>query len=305
MVDAAIDARVAAFDIGSNSIKLTVAEVAADGNVAELWSDIATVRLGQDVDRTRRLADDRIEAAFEALARLSEAARSAGALKQIGVATEAVRIATNGPAFLDDVRARFGIDVVRISGEREAELTYAGLATIRSLHGPVLMVDIGGASTEIVAGDGSTIIEAVSLPLGSGRLTDTWIENDPPTWAEIAAARVAAADRLAPLRLDRHAGARLIVSGGTGGYLTTYLSGQTDLTVPEIDAALAGMRRLPAVELAPLIKAPVERARILPAGVAIILAVADRSNPATIETAPSGLRIGLMQAAAKGTLSDE
>ena len=302
VVKTAIGARVAAFDIGSNSIKLTVASVAPDGAVTELLSDLDTTRLGQGVDRTHRLADDRIAAAHAALERMSAVARDAGAETLIGVATEAVRIATNGAEFLADIRARFGIEVVRISGDREAELTYAGLATLRNLEGPVLMVDIGGASTEIVAGDGETMLESVSIPLGSGRLTETWIGNDPPSWAEIAAARVAAADRLAPLRLNRHAGSRLIISGGTGGYLTTYLLGKSEFTAPEIDAALARMGRLTAAELAPRINGPVERARILPAGVAIILAVVDRVSPATIETAPSGLRIGLMQAAAKGTL---
>ena len=184
----------------------------------------------------------------------------------------------------------------------EAELTYAGLATLTELTGPTVMVDIGGASTEVVVGDGPKVIDAVSIRLGSGRLTDTWIVNDPPSWAEVAAARVAAADRTAPLGLSRHAGSRLIVSGGTGNYLSAYLGGESALTVPDIDLALSRMARLPSDELANVIDAPRERARVLPAGVAIILAVADRVRPATIETMQSGLRIGLLEAAAKGTL---
>jgi exopolyphosphatase/guanosine-5'-triphosphate,3'-diphosphate pyrophosphatase len=298
----ALDSKVAAYDIGSNAIKVTIASVSPDGTVTEEVNDLATVRLGHDVDKTGLLAEDRIAAAYEALSRMSDAAHQAGVGASIGVATEAVRIASNGADFLNQIRTRFGIDVVKISGQREAELTYAGLATLRQLVGRTLMVDIGGASTEIVYGNGNEVLEAVSIPLGSGRLTDTWIQNDPPSWAEVAAARFAASDRLAPLHLERFSGARLIISGGTGTYLANYIGEAAELTVPVIDAALASMGRIAATDLAPLIGAGPERARVLPAGVAIILAVADRSSPVSIETAPSGMRVGLLQAAAKGTL---
>jgi exopolyphosphatase/guanosine-5'-triphosphate,3'-diphosphate pyrophosphatase len=302
VVGSAHGALVAAYDIGSNSIKLTVASVSPTGNVTEIHNDLATVRIGHDVDRTGLLAPDRVAAALEALSQFAEKAESFGATRSIGVATEAVRIAANGASFLEEIRSQFGIDVVTISGDREAELTYAGLATIRTLSGPICMVDIGGASTEIVHGMGDTIISARSIPLGSGRLTDTWIVADPPTWAEVAAVRVAASDRLAGVQFERALDTRLIISGGTGGYLSAWMNGDTTFDTPRIDAALARMGRLSAAELAPRIGAGPERARVLPAGVAIILAVIDRVGPATIETAPSGLRIGLLQAAAKGTL---
>lgn len=302
MAEPGAGTRVAAYDIGSNSIKLTIARVDAAGHVVEEHSDIATVRLGHAVDRTGRLDDERVRDALTALERFSGDVARAGAERSIGVATEAVRIAENGQAFLDEIRQRFSIEVVKISGQREAELTYEGLSTFRTLSGPTLMVDIGGASTEFVYGDGPGIVDARSIPLGSGRLTDTWIESDPPSWAEIAAVRVAAADRIAQLALSERSGARMIVSGGTGGYLSAYLSGETNLTVPLVDAALAQMARKPSRDLAGLIGASPERARVLPAGVAIILAVADRAGPASIETAPSGLRVGLLRAAAKGEL---
>jgi exopolyphosphatase/guanosine-5'-triphosphate,3'-diphosphate pyrophosphatase len=294
---------VAAYDIGSNAIKMTIAAVSTAGDVTELSNDIETVRLGQDVDKSGVLADDRIAAAFAALERMSHAARLAGAGTSIGVATEAVRVAANGAEFLATIRERFGIDVIRISGQREAALTYSGLATLRQLSGPTLMVDIGGASTEVVVGVGSEVLVANSIPLGSGRLTDTWIVDDPPSWAEIAAARMAASDQLALLQLERHRDARLIISGGTGTYLQNFLGTDTQLSIPVIDAALAKMKHMRSHELASVIAAVPERARVLPAGVAIVLAIADRAAPATIESAPSGMRIGLLQAAARGEFS--
>lgn len=303
MTETARSNLVAAFDIGSNSAKLTIASVDSSGAVTELANYIETTRLGHEIDRTGRIADDRAAATLAALERMNASAIEAGVGSKIGVATEAVRVASNGASFLAEISDRFGINVVQIDGNREAELTYQGLATMRPLIGPVLMLDIGGASTEVVAGDGPTILHAVSLPLGSGRLTDTIISNDPPTRAELSVARIAASDMLGQLSWDqRSTGTRLIISGGTGGYLTAFLDGKSELTLPEIDAAQARVALMPAAELAPLIGAGIERARVLPAGIAIILAAIDRENPHSIETAPSGLRIGLIQAAAKGAL---
>lgn len=294
--------RVAAFDIGSNSIKMTIARVDAEGRVVEERSALDTVRLGEGVDRTGRLADERIAAALEAIGRMSGEARLAGATALVGVATEAVRIAENGAGFLAQVEDRFGVDVITITGEREAELTYAGLATMRELSGPVVMVDIGGGSTEVVTGHGAEMLDSVSIPLGSGRLTDAWISCDPPAPNELTAARAAAGAALDPLELERKRGARLIVSGGAGSYLGAFLGRERDLTPEQVEDGLQRMAVLAAADLARRLDVPVARARILPAGVTIVLAAIERLDPGSIEVAPSGLRIGLLQAAARGTL---
>lgn len=294
--------RVAAFDIGSNSIKMTIATVSETGDVAEGYSAIKTVRLGEGVDQTGRLAELRIAAALETLEDMAERARRDGAERMIGVATEAVRVAENGPAFLNEVTRRTGIEITLITGDQEAELTYAGLATMRPLCGPVVMVDIGGASTEIVAGDGPKIDRAASIPLGSGRLTDSYITSDPPTIEEIERARAAAGEMLDPLDLSQFREAQLILSGGTGTHLSEFIKHTEDLTSPEIAAALRRMSTLTADDLASAINIPPIRARVLPAGVAIALECAERLQPTSIAVSPSGLRIGLMRAAARGTL---
>jgi exopolyphosphatase/guanosine-5'-triphosphate,3'-diphosphate pyrophosphatase len=233
--------KVAAFDIGSNSIKMSVATVAEGGTVTEGTSALRTVRLGEGVDRTGRLASDRMAAAFEAIDELAEQARSEGAGTMIGVATEAVRVASNGADFLDDLTRRTGISISVITGDQEAALTYAGLATMRTLSGPVVMIDIGGASTEVVAGDGPDVVQATSIPLGSGRLTDAWVEDDPPTTQQLAAARAAAGALLDPLNLPRHRGSKLIISGGTGTYLGQFLGQAELLQAPDVERALERM----------------------------------------------------------------
>jgi exopolyphosphatase/guanosine-5'-triphosphate,3'-diphosphate pyrophosphatase len=293
--------KVAAFDIGSNSIKMTVATVIPGGQVTEGYSDMRTVRLGAGVDQTGRLADDRIAAALEALDELTARATGEGAVRMIGVATEAVRVATNGAAFLEEVTRRTGIEITLISGDQEARLTYTGLSSIRPLVGSVVMVDIGGASTEVVAGDGPNVAYSTSIPLGSGRLTDAYLADDPPTPDQIAQARVAAGAQLDKLELRRFSDSHLIVSGGTGTYLGAFLNRADDLSRQDIEQALDQMSELNAEALGIVIGIPPLRARVLPAGVAVVLECIDRLRPTRVSVSPSGLRFGLLQAAAKGT----
>ena len=140
---------IAAFDIGSNSIKMTVARRAGNG-IEDLATRSETVRLGQGVDETGSMAEDRMAAALAALKQFCSLARSLGATRLIGVATEATRTASNGQQFLDRVAAETGIEVRAISGEREAELTFLGLDGLVDLDGDVVVADIGGGSTEII-----------------------------------------------------------------------------------------------------------------------------------------------------------
>ncbi len=293
--------KVAAFDIGSNSIKMSVATVNPDGQVTEGYSDMRTVRLGAGVDQTGRLADDRMAAALEALDELATRANGEGAVRMIGVATEAVRVASNGAAFLEEVTRRTGIEITLISGDQEAKLTYTGLASMRPLVGSVVMVDIGGASTEIVAGDGPDIAYSTSIPLGSGRLTDAYLADDPPTPDQIAQARLEAGKQLDTLELHRFPNSQLLVSSGTGTYLGTFLNRADYLTREDIEQALDQMSMVDAEALGIVIGIPPLRARVLPAGVAVVIECIDRLRPNRITVSPSGLRFGLLQAAAKGT----
>src|SRR5688500_2555064 len=144
-------APVAAFDIGSNTIKMTVARPGAEGGLDEFAWNAETVRLGAGLEASGRLADDRIEAALDALGRFAAEARAHGAGRLIAVATEATRVADNGAAFLDRVRRETGIEVRTITGDEEARLTFLGLAVTLDVDGQTVVADIGGGSTEIIA----------------------------------------------------------------------------------------------------------------------------------------------------------
>lgn len=290
---------VAAFDLGSNSIKMTVATVSPNGGIDELFSATKTVRLGEGIDRTGSLANDRIEAAMEALNDMSERARAAGASRLIGVATEAVRVASNGADFLDRVKNEAGISTVTITGDSEASLAYTGLMADYHFDGKVVMADIGGASTEIVIGSGPDVLWAKSFALGSGRLTDRLITSDPPTTAELELCRQEALKTLAEVPFSEHPGARLAITGGTGEYLGRLVDDISSIRPEEIKAAIELVTTLTADELAQRVGIPPMRARVLPAGIAVVAAVVDRLNPVNISGARSGLRTGLLLQAAK------
>jgi exopolyphosphatase/guanosine-5'-triphosphate,3'-diphosphate pyrophosphatase len=182
--------RVAAIDCGTNSIRLLVADVDAAGNLTELDRRMEVVRLGQGVDRTGELAPEALERTLAATREYAAAIEAAGAGKVRFVATSATRDARNRDAFFGGVRDALGVDVEVISGGEEAELSFRGATSaVAGAHaGPFLVVDLGGGSTELVLGTGS-VDASVSMDVGSVRMTERHLHSDPPSDAEIAAAR--------------------------------------------------------------------------------------------------------------------
>ena len=293
--------RIAAFDLGSNSIKMTIASVTADGKVDEsIWMTKA-VRLGEGIDRNGVLADDRIAAALDALQEMTDRATQESVTKKIGVATEAVRIAGNGAQFLKTIEDRFGIVIALISGNEEASLAYAGLAATMTLEGPIIMADIGGASTEIVAANGDDISISTSMPLGSGRLTDRLVTANPPTMESLHACHDAARSVLAPLDLDKRQGSQLIITGGTGEYMGRLIGKSDDIRPTEVNGMLRRLTKVTAEELAAEIDIQIARAKVLPAGIAIVAALCELIEPSKVTGARSGIRTGMLLAAARGT----
>ena len=291
---------VAALDIGSNTIKLTVARI-GDGAVDELLSRSETVRLSFDLDRTGRMAGDRVEAAMVALHSFVDIAREAGAASVAAVATEAMRVAANGP----DVRARIerelGITVELITGDREADLTFLGVMAAADPAGDLVLADIGGASTElIVATDGERRFSR-SIPIGSGRMTDRHVRTDPPTPNELAGVRADVVEAVRALELPAVTDARMLIVGGTGEFLFRLApEGITTASPVALEAMVARMTTIPAMELTTLIAIPEARARVLPAGATVALGIADVVGPVTVSAGPSGIRMGLLLELARG-----
>jgi exopolyphosphatase / guanosine-5'-triphosphate,3'-diphosphate pyrophosphatase len=204
--------RVAVVDLGTNSTRLLVAEV-ANGAVTALEQRTEVPRLGEGVDRNGRLSDEAIARVHETLGGYREVIERLGARRVVGVATSAVRDAENGEEFRQELAERFGIDASIISGEEEARLTFLGATSGRAERDDETMVlDIGGGSTEFVLGrPGSEPSFHVSATLGSVRHTERHLQSDPPKPDEIAelsadAQRTIEAEVPADLRERVHAG---------------------------------------------------------------------------------------------------
>ena len=285
---------VAALDLGSNTLKMTVGQLDDAGRLVESGWASATVRLGTGVATTGRLADDRIAAALAALRQFATAARATGATSLIGVATEATRTAENGPAFLTRVRDEIGWEIQPISGQREAELTFQGLARSVDVSGSVVIADIGGGSTELIVARDRAVISASSRPLGSGALTDRFVRDDPPSRVEINACRQAADQALADADLPNDPGTRLIAVGGTGEYLGRLVDDPMRLRLTGIEEVLDGLTHVRSTDLAGRLTIPEARARVLPAGITVIAEIAARLHDPLVTVAPSGIRTGLL-----------
>ena len=177
--------RIGVVDIGTNSTRLLVADV-RDGRVEEIERRTQVTRLGEGVDRHGRLLDAAIERVLAVCSEYRAEIARLEAERSVAVLTSAVRDASNGPQFERALHARFGFEAEIISGEREARLTYLGaISSGRRYREPVLVIDIGGGSTEFVVGSGGEVDFFVSTQLGSVRHTERVLQTDPPTRAEL------------------------------------------------------------------------------------------------------------------------
>jgi exopolyphosphatase/guanosine-5'-triphosphate,3'-diphosphate pyrophosphatase len=173
-------------DIGSNSTRLLIAEV-AEGRVSEVERQSRVTRLGRGVDLSGQLSAEAIEAACEAIADYVAICGEAGVERIEAIATSAVRDASNGSAFAAELRERFALSARVLDGEEEARLTYLGATCENSPTEPTLVVDIGGGSTELVVGTGEEIAFHTSLQAGVVRHTERHIATDPPSALELEA----------------------------------------------------------------------------------------------------------------------
>ena len=211
--------RVAVVDIGTNSTRLMIADVSADGAVAELERRSRVTRLGDGVDASGLLSDAAIERVLAVLDEYSAAIERYGADARPAVLTSAVRDATNGPQFVATVEQRYGLQARAIPGSEEAELTYLGATSDRA-GAPAqrtLVIDVGGGSTELIVGSGRAVEFSVSLQAGVVRQSERHLAGDPPSVGELEAlaADVASLIEQAVPEPVRRGAALAIAVGGT------------------------------------------------------------------------------------------
>jgi exopolyphosphatase/guanosine-5'-triphosphate,3'-diphosphate pyrophosphatase len=194
--------RLAALDVGTNTVLMLVVETTADGSVRKLAEMSRITRLGRGVDAKGELDPVAAVKTLDAIAEFTDQARALGAAKILTAATAALRDASDGAEFIARVKARAGLDLDIISGQTEAHLAY--LSSIKGLKldltSKLLIVDIGGGSTELIRAQPGGEVEGVSLQIGSVRLTERIVHADPPHAREAADLRIAIDEALASLR---------------------------------------------------------------------------------------------------------
>ncbi len=180
--------RIAVVDIGSNSTRLLVAELADDRVTAEVERRTKVTRLGQGVDADGRLAGEAMQRVYDTLDDYRALIDEHGADRAVAVLTSAVRDAANGAEFAETIRTRYGIEPHVLRGEEEAQLSFLGATSERDPDDaePTLVVDIGGGSTEMIIGARRQAGFHVSTQAGVVRQTERHIHHDPPTPDELS-----------------------------------------------------------------------------------------------------------------------
>jgi exopolyphosphatase/guanosine-5'-triphosphate,3'-diphosphate pyrophosphatase len=212
--------RLAALDVGTNSTRLLVADVADGAVVAELTREMVITRLGKGVDRTGRFDPAALARTLEVLAGYAATCRRLGVERRRLVATSATRDAADRRLFLDGVRDLLGVEAEVLTGRAEAAAAYRGATAELEGDQATLVVDIGGGSTELILGDGGAARAMVSLDIGCVRLFERHLHSDPPAADEVAALRAEVAAHLAGVAgvLDPAAAERVV---GVAGTVTT------------------------------------------------------------------------------------
>jgi exopolyphosphatase/guanosine-5'-triphosphate,3'-diphosphate pyrophosphatase len=300
--------RLAAIDLGSNTIRLLVADADAGTGLRPVHAEQVVARLGQGLARTGRLDADAIERALAAVARYRELARAHGAARILVVATAAVRQAENPEALLGRLAAGGAAEVRVATGDEEARLTLLGvLSGLPAAAGRTAVLDIGGGSTELVVAEGARPAAVVSVPVGVVALAERFLRADPIDRTEYVACAAYVAGRLAADAWPavRPLAPRRLV--GTAGTITTLAALDLALpaydparvqghrlTRPRIEALLARLGALPVAERARLPALEPGRADLIVPGIALTLGVLDGLGLAELTVSDAGLREGIL-----------
>ena len=297
--------RIATIDIGTNTTLLLVAE-ANGGTITVLENRAEITRLGRGIGGDGRLGQEGIDrtlavlSGYAVLARVHEAPIFA-------IGTEALRRAPNAAHFLCRAAALLDTPVEVIDGEREAALTFlaAKVCFPDAAARTMMVVDIGGGSTEIVVAHRGAVDLCRSLPLGSVRLTERHIRHDPPLATEIAAVRDEVVGHLAETPLPSEADQPYLV--GVAGTVTTLAAMTQDLrsydpalvhgyrlTLPALDNQIDRLRASTQSEREAMAGLDPLRADVILSGAIILSEIARRVGVANVLVSDRGIRWGLL-----------
>ncbi|MFO0552151.1 MAG: Ppx/GppA phosphatase family protein [Polyangiaceae bacterium] len=302
--------RVAAIDIGTNSVLLLVAEVTSSGALRPVLERATITRLGEGVDRARVLKPEAIDRTLACLAEYGQLLREQGAGSVDAVGTSAMRDARGGEVFVERARELIGVAPRVISGVEEATLTFrGGLSGLVLDDGPVVLFDVGGGSTEIVRGaidrgvSTPSAEPAISLDIGSVRLTERHVRSDPPTPDELRAV-AADVDRALDAAPNLH-GATLV---GVAGTVTTIAAVAqalepydgarvhgAALTLTEVERVATQLAETPLAARCKLPGLSPKRADVIVAGAWLTARLMKRAGADRLVVSDRGVRWGLAE----------
>ena len=303
--------RLAAIDIGSNSVRLLVAEALRGGNYRILDEEREPTRLGRSVSSEGRLDDESMDRTVAALRTFKEIATGYQVTRLRTIATCAVRESRNGPEFCRRVREEVGLEVEVISGEREARLAFASVQHAFDLSGRnTVVADIGGGSTEIVFATGNLIESIFSTPLGAVRLTEQFGLGECCEGADAARGLERLDEEVNGVLKKRTTrplfAPHLLV--GCGGTFTTLaelmMAAKRELDVPvagytisqaEVHHLLDRLRKMPLRARRGMAGMTPDRADIIIAGLTIVDALMRRYRVNTLAIHTRGVRDGLLR----------
>ena len=298
--------RLAAIDLGSNTVKMTVADISLPFDTDILLERVEVTRIGEGLDRRGALLPAAIERTLAVLADLANAARQLGAEKIGCVGTAGLRGASNAGDFLRRAADETGITVEVIDGAREAALAYRAPAAIfAQATTPIVVIDVGGRSTEIIVGRGPVATASASLEIGGVRLTERFLPSDPPTLAERQALEAHVRSVLEDAPSAPSDATVVGVSGTVLSLLGLHLglddmaetvrrAEQSWLPRHAVAGALEDLAARPATERRFGTVIPEGRADVIVAGTTVLLAALDRLRADRLRVTHRGVRFGLL-----------
>ena len=305
---------VATLDLGTNTILLLIATRDPSGVVRAVHEEMRIVRLGDGVDKTRKFADAAIERTLAAIEEFAAIARRFDVRETRAVGTSAMRDAAGAEPIIAAIKREFGAEIAVISGEREASLTFQGALSGMTLEEEgretaVLVFDIGGGSTEIVIGHHGKVHYARSYDLGSVRLTERHVADDPPSAETLATLRAAIAAELdfsdaafdavrgrCPVGIDGNERG----DGAGDRAMETYDGAKVHGALFSREALAATIAKLAAVDGETRGKIPglsPKRADVILAGALLVEAILDGLGAREMRVSDRGVRWGLAEEA--------
>jgi exopolyphosphatase / guanosine-5'-triphosphate,3'-diphosphate pyrophosphatase len=296
--------RYAVIDVGTNSVKFHIGELRADGEWRTIVDRAELTRLGEGLDETGRLEPEPVDRTVEAIAGMADEARRNGAMAIAAVGTAGLRIATNGAAFVDAVRARSGVEVEVIPAEEEGRLAYLAATSGLGVGAvPLVVFDTGGGSSQFTFGEGERVDERFSVNVGAVRFTERYGLGDAVSEDVLATALDAIAADL--VQLDGRRTPDVLV--GMGGAITNLAAVKhglatydpaivqgTVLDSAEIDRQIELYRTRNAGERRLIVGLQPKRADVILAGACIVRTVIVKLGCDSLIVSDRGLRHGLL-----------